>query len=108
MPVLLEAIPKARGEKLQQILFVLAGLGPRGKEALPALNKLLKDSDPAVKMAGVRAILILDRGNRGALDVIFEAAQSGNAAARREAIQSALQITPRNNELAAIYRIGLK
>jgi HEAT repeat protein len=107
MPILLDAIPKARGEKLQQILSVLQGLGPRGKEALPALNNLLKDPDPAVKMAGVRAILVLDRGNQAALGALTEVARSDDPKARREAVQSALQIFPRSNDLAPVFRTGL-
>jgi HEAT repeat protein len=107
MPVLIEEIPKARGDKLQHVLSVLSGLGPRGKEALPALNNLLKDSDPAVKMAGVRAVLVLDRGNRAAHDVLSEVAQSKDAVARRQAFAAALQIFPRSADLAPIFRAGL-
>ena len=83
-------------------------MGPRGKEALPALNNFLKDPDPAVKMAGVRAIMMLDRGNKARLAVLSEVAQSPDAAARTQAVMAGLAIFPRSNDLAPIYRAGLK
>src|SRR5262245_39170937 len=70
----------------EEALLVLGGLGPRAKEALPALTALLKDPAPTVRTKAALAAWQIDRGVKEAVPILLETLQRGTRGQRGQVL----------------------
>jgi HEAT repeat protein/beta-lactamase regulating signal transducer with metallopeptidase domain len=81
----IERLTSVQAEQRVQAAKELARLGPKGKQAAPALRNALKDTDARVRIRAAEALYRIDKDLQAALPVLYAVRASNDARVRDEA-----------------------
>jgi HEAT repeat protein len=92
----------------RESIDLLARLGSRASDAVPALMAALKDDDPKLRTAAAAALWRVDPTNAAGVPVLVEGFTSTDLAVRRQAMETLFAMRPRPKEAAATFAAALK
>lgn len=89
-PDLVELLPDSNKTTVSNVLDILSSYGPRAKQAMPALNSLMKNGDLNARLAAASTVLSIDSHNTPAANLLIQSLSKG--ADVNERIEAARQI----------------
>ena len=107
LPGLLDALGSPDAGVRDQALTMLRQLGPVGKDAVPALEKHLKDANAAVHLRSAWALWQLGTRTEREIAVFVKDVEAGDAELRGPVLHTVLELSPVRKELLATYKLGL-
>jgi HEAT repeat protein len=92
----------------RESIDVLARLGSRAGDAVPALTAALKDDDLKTRTAAAAALWRVDATNTAGVFVLIEGSASTDGSVSRQALEILLAMRPRPKEAAGAFAEALK